>query len=368
MIPMARPLVTDTTCDAVVAVLRSGMLAQGTVVQQFEERFAELCGVKHAVATSSGTTALHLALLAHGIGPGDEVVTTSFSFIASANVALYTGATPVFADIDPTTFQIDPDEVEAKITPRTRAVIAVHLYGTAANLDRLVEICRRHNLILIEDACQSHGATWGGRPVGSFGTGCFSFYPTKNVTSAEGGMLTTDDPEIAELARLIRAHGMPVRYHHEILGFNFRMTDVHAAIGLSQLDQLWAWTDERVCNAGTLRRMLELLPVEPQATYAQASHVYHQFTIRIHEGRDEVASYLRSHGVGCEVYYPIPIHQQVLYQERGYRDFLPHTERAAREVLSLPVHPSLSGDELLTIAHTLADALASVSLAQLAAD
>jgi dTDP-4-amino-4,6-dideoxygalactose transaminase len=363
MIPMARPVVDDAACEAVIAVLRSGMLAQGSVVQQFEERFAALCGVRYAIAASSGTTALHLALLAHGIGPGDEVITTSFSFIASANVALYTGATPVFADIDPATFQIDPDDVEAKITPRTRAVIPVHLYGTAADLGRLTEICQRHNLILIEDACQAHGATWSGRPVGSFGTGCFSFYPTKNVTSAEGGMVTTDDPEIAERARLLRAHGMPIRYHHDILGYNFRMTDVHAAIGLAQLDHLREWTDDRVCNAGTLRRLLEPLPVDPQAVYDEASHVYHQFTIRVHDGRDEVAAYLREQGVGCEVYYPIPIHQQQVYLERGYRDFLPHSERAAREVLSLPIHPSITGEELCTIASTLADALKYVSVA-----
>lgn len=361
MIPMARPLIADAECDAVVAVLRSGQLAQGRVVRQFEERFAELVGVPHAVATSSGTTALHLALLAHGIGHGDEVITTPFSFIASANAALYVGATPVFADIDPETLNIDPDAVEAKITPRTRAVIAVHLYGSPAALDRLLAICDRHDLVLIEDACQAHGATFRGRQVGAFGTGCFSFYPTKNVTSGEGGMITTDSAEVAELARLLRAHGMPQRYYHELLGYNFRLTDIHAAIGLSQLDRLAEWTARRSENAATLTRLLEHVPVGFQRTLPGATHVYHQFTVRVGEQRDAVASYLREHGVGCETYYPLPIHQQPLYRDLGYRDALPHSEQAAREVLSLPVHPSLTRDELWTIAATLSDAVAAVT-------
>lgn len=353
MIPIARPLIGDVECEAVSRVLRSGHLTQGQVVREFEERFAALCNVPYAIATSSGTTALHLAMLAYGIGPGDEVITTSFSFIASANAALYVGATPVFVDIDPRTFNIDADEIEAKITPRTRAVIAVHLYGNPAALDRLTDICDRHGLILIEDACQAHAASFDGRPVGSFGMGCFSFYPTKNVTSGEGGMLTTSDPDVAERARLLRAHGMPQRYVHEILGYNFRMTDIHAAIGLAQMDFLDEWTSQRVCNAGTLQRLLALMPVEFQAVLPGATHVYHQFTIRIEGVRDQVAAYLKDRGVGCEIYYPIPIHQQTVYRERGYRDVLPHTERAAREVLSLPVHPSLSGDELTSIASTL---------------
>jgi dTDP-4-amino-4,6-dideoxygalactose transaminase len=365
---MARPLLGDTECDAVAAVLRSGQLAQGKVVQQFEERFAALCGVSHAVAASSGTTALHLALLAHGIGAGDEVITPSFSFVATANVALYVGATPVFADIDPRTLNIDPDDVEAKITPRTRAVIAVHLYGNPAGLGRLTDICERHSLVLIEDACQAHAATYRGRPVGSFGTGCFSFYPTKNLTSGEGGMLTTNDAAVAERARLLRAHGMPQRYVHEILGYNFRMTDVHAAIGLAQFDRLSEWTDQRICNAGTLRRLMEHLPIEFQATDHDATHVYHQFTVRIPEYRDEVTAHLRREGIGCEVYYPIPIHQQPLYRDLGFRDFLPESERAAREVLSLPVHPSLTGDELRVIARTVRQALVEARQLAHAAD
>lgn len=363
MIPIAKPLITDAECRAVVDALRSGQLAQGKAVEAFERRFAELTDVPFAIATSSGTTALHLALAVRDIGPGDEVITTAFSFIASANAALYVGARPVFADIDLATLTIDPDDVEAKITPRTRAVIAVHLYGAPAALDRLTDICRRHDLLLIEDACQAHAATFAGRPVGSFGTGCFSFYPTKNVTSGEGGIITTDDPEIDRRARLLRSHGMPQRYYHEVLGYNFRMTDLHASIGLAQLDHLGAWTERRRANARRLAALLADLPVTLQETHPGATHVYHQFTVRIAEGRDAVMDYLRSHGVGCEVYYPIPIHQQPLYRNLGYRDVLPATEQAAREVLSIPVHPALSDDDLATVAHTLREALERVPAA-----
>jgi dTDP-4-amino-4,6-dideoxygalactose transaminase len=368
VIPIARPLVGDDECEAVLRVLRSGHLVQGKVVQEFEERFAAVCDVPYAIATTSGTTALHLALLAHGIGPGDEVITPSFSFIASANAALYVGATPVFVDIDPDTLNLDPDDVEAKITPRTKAIVAVHLFGSPAALDRLVDICERHSLVLIEDACQAHAATFAGRPVGSFGTGCFSFYPTKNVTSGEGGMITTNDARIAETARLLRAHAMPQRYYHVALGYNFRLSDIHAAIGLVQMDHLTEWTEQRVCNAGTLRRLLEHLPIEFQSVHPDAAHVFHQFTVRIPEGRDEVMAYLKEHGVGCEVYYPLPIHQQQLYRELGYADVLPHTELAAREVLSLPVHPSLTGEELRVVARTVAAAVHEVLRPAQAAD
>lgn len=366
MIPMAQPLIGDAEIEAVIAVLRSGQLVQGKVVEEFERSFADICGVRHAIATTSGTTALHVALLAHGIGPGDEVITTSFSFVASANAALYVGATPVFADIDPDTFNIDVNDIERRITPRTRAIIPVHLYGSPADLTRLVEICERHALVLIEDACQAHSATWEGKPVGSFGTGCFSFYPTKNVMSGEGGMITTNDDGVAERARLLRAHGMPQRYVHESLGYNFRLSNIHAAIGLAQLDHLEEWTARRVENARTLKALLADAPIAFQQTLPGAKHVYHQFTIRVGPERDAVAAYMREHGVATEIYYPIPIHQQKLYQDRGYTDSLPVTEQAAREVLSLPVHPSLTQADLETVASTLIDALAAVRAPALA--
>jgi dTDP-4-amino-4,6-dideoxygalactose transaminase len=365
---MAKPLLGDAECDAVVDVLRSGQLAQGAVVKEFEDRFAELCGVEHAIATTSGTTALHVALLAHGIGPGDEVITTAFSFIASANVALYVGATPVFADIDLDTLTIDPDDIERKITPRTRAIITVHLYGNPSALDRLQELCARYNLVLIEDACQAHCATYQGRPVGGFGTGCFSFYPTKNITTGEGGIITTNDAALAERARLIRAHGMPQRYVHEMLGYNFRLSNIHAAIGLVQLDSLANWTARRVSNAERLIELLSEQPIEFQRIQPQGTHVYHQFTVRIPEGRDEVAAYLKEHGVGCEIYYPIPIHQQPLYRSLGYDDVLPVTEHATAEVLSLPVHPHLTDADLEIIAQTFADAVRVTQRSAVAAD
>jgi dTDP-4-amino-4,6-dideoxygalactose transaminase len=358
VIPMARPLIGDAEIEAVTAVLRSGQLAQGRVVEEFEERFAELCGVHHAVATTSGTTALHVALLAHGIGAGDEVITTSFSFIASANAALYVGARPVFADIDPNTLNIDPDDVERRITPRTKAIMPVHLYGNPADLDRLVSIAQRHNLVLIEDACQAHGATWRGQPVGSFGTGCFSFYPTKNITTGEGGIITTNDAELAAHARLLRAHGMPQRYHHDFLGYNFRLSNIHAAIGLVQLNYLEDWTARRQKNASILCELLDGSASRFQSVLPQAQHVYHQFTVRIPDQRDRVAARLRERGIGCEIYYPIPIHQQVLYRNLGYDDHLPVTEQAAQDVLSLPIHPSLDRYDLATIALAVGEAVA----------
>lgn len=367
MIPMARPLIGDDECDAVVAVLRSGKLVQGSVVEEFERRFATVCGVEHAVATTSGTTALHLAMLAHGIGPGDEVITTAFSFIASANAALYVGATPVFADIDLDTLTIDVDDVERKITPRTRAILPVHLYGNPADLGRLTALCERHDLVLIEDACQAHGALWRGQPVGSFGTGCFSFYPTKNVTAGEGGIITTNDAELAARARLLRSHGMPRRYYHEILGYNFRLSDIHAAIGVAQLRHLDEWTARRTENARCLAELLGELPVAFQATYPDVKHVYHQFTIRIQHGRDEVAAFLKQREIGHEIYYPLPIHQQPLYRELGYADSLPATEQAAREVLSLPIHPSIARDDLHVVAGAVAEALAEVEALSLVA-
>ena len=369
-IPIARPLIGEAEAEAVLAVLRSGHLAQGQVVEAFETRFAALCGVPYAIATTSGTTALHVALLAHGIGPGDEVITTAFSFIASANAALYVGARPVFADIDPETLTLDPDDVEARITPRTRAIMPVHLYGNPAALDRLRDICERHGLALIEDACQAHGATFDDQTIGSFGTGCFSFYPTKNVTAGEGGMITTADPALAERARLLRAHGSPRRYYHTMLGYNFRLSDLHAAIGLAQLDNLDQWTTRRRENADLLAEQLAGEAIDFQRVLPGARHVYHQCTIRIPHGRDAVAAFMAERGVETAIYYPIPIHQQPIYLNLGYTTVLPQTERATREVLSLPIHPALDTVAMRTVARTLQEALAVIAppIAMLAAD
>lgn len=352
MIPIAKPLIGEEERQAVLEVLDSGMLAQGPRVKAFEEAFAGMCGVGHAVATSSGTTALHTALLAHEIGPGDEVITTPFTFIASANSILFVGARPVFVDIDPITFNMEPNLVEAAITPRTKAIMPVHLFGLPTDMGPIMELAERHGLVVIEDACQAHGAEYKGKRAGSFGTGTFSLYPTKNVTAAEGGMITTDDDQIAKNCRAIRQHGMRRRYYHDELGFNFRMTDVHAAIGLAQLEKLEQFNTMRTANARFLSQNLEgvVTPVVPDGY----KHVFHQYTIRVLDGRrDELAAHLKENGVGYGIYYPVPIHRQTYYvSELGYDDDLPEAERAAEEVLSLPVHPALEREDLERIVRT----------------
>ena len=350
MIHIAKPLIGEEEKQAVLEVLDSGMLAQGPRVRAFEEAFADYCGVKCAVATTSGTTALHVALLAHGIGPEDEVITTPFTFIASANSIVYVGARPVFVDIDPVTFNIRPDLLEAAITRRTKAIMPVHLFGLPADMNPIMEVAERYGLAVIEDACQAHGAEYGGRRVGSFGTGCFSFYPTKNMTTAEGGMITTNDEGIAERCRVIRQHGMRRRYYHDELGFNFRMTDVHAAIGLAQMGKLERFNEARIANAQYLNGHLQSvgIPVVPEGR----RHVFHQYTVRVPDGRrDALLDELKERGIGTGVYYPVPVHRQQFYKDMGYDLTLPEAERAAQEVLSLPIHPGLSSTDLETIAN-----------------
>lgn len=362
MIPIAKPLLGEEEKAAVIAVLESGMLAQGQKVAEFEERFAAFCGVKHAVATSSGTTALHLALLAHGIGPGDEVITSPFTFIASANAILFTGARPVFADIAPDTFNLDPQRVEDAIKARrsqggrVKAMMPVHLFGHLCDMPAFLDIAGRHDLVLIEDACQAHGASFRGKKAGSFSTGCFSFYPTKNITTGEGGMITTDDETIAEQCRLLRHHGQHRQYYHDLLGYNYRMTDIAAAIGLAQMAKLAGWTEQRIRNAAYLTEHLRALPhVVPPAVRPGHVHVFHQYTIRLRGiDRDRAIARLKERGVGAGVYYPLPIHEQPLYRHLGYNDPLPESERACREVLSLPVHPALSRKDLETIVEAVA--------------
>jgi len=349
MISIAKPQIGEEEKKAVMEVLDSGMIAQGPRVKAFEEAFAALCGVRHAVATTSGTTALHVALLAADIGSGDEVITSPFTFIASANSVLYTGARPVFIDIDPITFNLNPALIEAAITSRTKAIMPVHLFGLSCDMDPILTIAKQYGLTVIEDACQSHGARYKGQRVGSFGIGAFSLYPTKNMTSAEGGMITTDDDGIAERCRVIRQHGMRRRYYHDELGFNFRMTDIHAAIGLEQLKKLELTNEQRRANARFLSAYLKgvAIPCAPEGY----EHVYHQYTVRIPgDRRDALRAYLQQNGVGCEVYYPVPVHRQSFYTgELGYQITLPEAERAALEVLSLPIHPALSIIDLDTI-------------------
>jgi len=352
MINMARPQMGDEEKAAVIAVLDSGQLAQGREVSAFEEGFAEYCGVKHGIATSNGTTALHVALMAHEIGPGDDVITVPFTFIASANSILYVCATPVFVDIDPVSFNINVDQIEAAITPRTRAIMPVDLYGNPAEMSRIQDIANRHGLAIIEDAAQAHGAEENGKRAGSWGTGCFSFYPTKNITTGEGGMVTTGDDCIADRAKLLRAHGMRVRYYHEMLGYNYRMTNIHAAIGLAQLPKLETFNERRIANAAYLSEHLPKDKVMVPQVRPGTRHVFHQYTVRLLPplNRDKVREQLEAKGVGTDIYYPVPVHRQQIYLDLGYgNQTYPESERAAREVLSLPVHPGLSQEDLKTI-------------------
>jgi perosamine synthetase len=359
MIQVAKPLIGDEEIEAVTAVLRSGHLVQGEVVDRFESRFADMVGVRHAVAVANGTAALHLSMLAHEIGPGDEVITSPFTFVASANSALYVGARPVFVDIRDDTYNIDPTRIEEMITERTKAILPVHLYGQPAEMDAIVEIAERHNLSIIEDAAQAHGAAIDSRQVGTFGTACFSFYATKNVTTGEGGVVTTDSDEIADRLRLLRQHGQRQRYRHDVLGYNYRLTDLQAAIGLVQLDHLDDWTERRIDNAAYLKKRLH--GVVTPTTLADYRHVYHQFTIRAPHGRDVVARRLAESGVGTGVHYPLPVHHQPLYRDLGYDDSLPCAEQASREVLSLPVHPSLTRRDLDIVAEHVSSILARLA-------
>jgi dTDP-4-amino-4,6-dideoxygalactose transaminase len=344
MIPAAKPLIGDEEREAVDRVLRSGIIAQGPEVAAFEREFGDqLVGGRACVAVSSGTTGLHLGLLAAGIGPGDEVIVPSFTFAATANSVALTGATPVFADIDPDTYCLSPAAVEAAITERTAGIMPVHLYGHPADVTALGDLARARGIQLFEDAAQAHGATWQGAPVGSFGSfGMFSLYPTKNMTSGEGGMVSCATPEIVRAVQLLRNQGMEKRYENEVVGFNARMTDIHAAIGRVQLTKVGAWTAQRQANAAFLSANLEGVGVPHVAD--GATHVWHQYTIRVPEGRDAFAAALGSeYGVGSGVYYPIPNHQLPSF---GLEFDLPNTREACDQVLSLPVHPALSQADL----------------------
>ena len=347
MIPIARPQMGEEEKQRVWDAMASGMLAQGPRVAEFEERFAAMVGVPHAVATSSGTTALHLALLGYGIGPGHEVITVPFTFFASATSVLHTGARPVLVDVREDDFTIDVDLVEAAITPRTRAVMPVSLYGQPADMPAIEAVAERHGLAVVEDAAQAHGAAIGDRCSGSWGAGAFSFYPTKNMTTGEGGMVTTADAELAGRMRLLREHGMKVRYHHDIVGYNFRMTDLAAAIGLAQLPKLAGFNERR--RAIAARYDAELRGVVTPVVRPGVTHVYHQYTIRV-AGRDAFAERLKERGVGSAIYYPIPVHRQKPFLALGHGDErYPVTERLTEQVLSIPVHPSLTDGEVATV-------------------
>ena len=348
-VPIAKPIIGEEEIENVVEVLKSGMIAQGPKVMEFEEKFANWIGAKYGIATNSGTSALHVALLACGIGEGDEVITTPFTFIASGNAIVYTGATPVFADIDLDTYTIDPDSIEDLITDKTKAILPVQLYGQAADMDKIREIAEKHDLKIIEDAAQAHGAEYNGEKVGTFGDmACFSFYPTKNMTTSEGGMITTNDEELAKKAQMFRAHGASERYHHDEIGYNFRMTDIAAAIGLAQLNVIDEFNNKRISNANYLNEQLKdvegiVTPKSPD----NYKHVYHQYTILVEKGnRDDWVEFLTNKGIGTGIHYPIPLYNQPIYKKLGIEGDCPLAEKAADNVISLPVHPSLTKEDL----------------------
>jgi len=359
-IPPAKPIIGDEERAAVDRVLRSGMVAQGPEVAAFEEEFsAHFVPGRPSVAVNSGTAGLHLGLLAAGVGAGDEVIVPSFTFAATGNSVALTGGTPVFVDIEPETFTLDPEAVAAAITPATKGILPVHLYGHPARMRELEKLAAERGVALYEDAAQAHGASLDGRPVGSFGEfAMFSLYPTKNMTSGEGGMVTTATAEIARRVKLLRNQGMERQYENEVIGFNARMTDIHAAIGRVQLTKVDAWTKTRQANAAFLDANLQGVVVPPVAE--GAVHVYHQYTIRVPEDRDGFVRALKEeHQVGSGVYYPIPNHRLPSLAPYAPGLDLPETERAAREVVSLPVHPSLSQADLeriVTAVNTVAGA------------
>jgi dTDP-4-amino-4,6-dideoxygalactose transaminase len=359
MIPIANPIIEDDEIQEVVEVLKSGFIAQGPKVAEFEEKFANYVGTEYAVAVSSGTTALHLALLAAGVGEGDEVITTPFSFAATGNSVLYTGAKPVFVDIDPQTYNLDPEKIQEAITPQTKSILPVHLYGQPADMDPISKIASENELFVIEDAAQAHGAIYKGKMVGALGDmACFSFYPTKNMTTSEGGIVTTNNSEMANKIRSLRAHGEKERYKHSVLGYNFRMTDISAAIGVVQLKKLDKFNQKRIENAAYLSEHInEIKGIKAPYVMDEVRHVFHQYTIRVENGsRDDWIKFINENGVGTGIHYPIPIYEQELYQNLGFDYKCPEAEKAANEVISIPVHPSLNVEDLEKIVQVLEDA------------
>ncbi len=337
-------------------VMESGMLAQGEWVKRFEDAFSGYTDIPHCTAVTNGTVALDLVMRAIGVKPGDEVIVPDFTFIATANSVVFQNAKPVFADVLEDTFNIDPEEVKEKITDKTKAVIPVHLFGQAADMKALDDICRDRKIHLIEDACQAHGAKQGGKHVGGFGTaGCFSFYPTKNMTTGEGGMITINDIDFDKDTRILRDQGQTKKYVHEMIGFNCRMTNLAASIGLAQLKKLPGFVKRRQMNAKKLDEGIAkinglTIPVVKESN----EHAYHQYVIKVEDSfplsRDELAKTLRDSGVGTAVHYPTPIHLQPSYKALGYRpDLCPVTTVLAGQVLSLPVHPALTEEDIQKI-------------------
>lgn len=366
MISLVRTLVGDAEIDAVARIMRTGQLASGPEVIEFEREFARLCGVTHAVAVNSGTAAIHAALAGAGVGRGDEVITTPFTFAATATPILMQQATPRFVDIDPQTFNADLDRLFAAITPKTKAVIAVDLFGLPIDTSALSEL-RSRGIVVIEDACQAVGAKRDGVVAGALGdVGCFSFYATKNIMTGEGGMLTTNDDELASSARRFRQHGQGERYEYLSLGYNYRMTDIAAAIGRVQLSRLNGLNEKRRRNANLYDELLANIPsIQTPHVPHGVEHVYHQYSIVVDESqtpsginRDGLRSALSDIGIGSGVYYPTPLHLNPLFANLGYRSSnFPNAERIAKRIMALPVHPLLEDSDIETVAKAIASAV-----------
>jgi perosamine synthetase len=365
-IPISAVTLDEEAEQLVLEVIRSGHLVQGRMVERLESAFAEACGVRHAVAVSSGTSALVAAMQALEIEPGDEVITSPFTFVATVNAVLQAGASVRLADIDAASYTIAPKEVEARLSERTRAVVPVHLYGHPADMAGIASTIESTDVAIVEDAAQAVGATERGRPVGTFGLGCFSLYATKNVTTGEGGMITTDDDELDDRLRLLRNQGMRARYEYELPGHNYRLTDLQAALALPQMRRQPERSAKRQHHAARLTDGLATVPGIVTPTIRDgAGHAFHQYTVRVTSeaplGRDELSGALHVEGIETAIYYPKPIHAYDCYRDHPlvHVEPMPEAERAATEVLSIPVHPSLSDDDIDRIVETVCKLLAA---------
>lgn len=357
-IPIAKPIIGGEEIKAVGEVLNSGMLVQGEAVKKFEDAFSSYLGVKNSVAVSNGTIALDLALKALDLKPGDEVVSPAFTFIATANSILYQGLRPVFVDVDEKTFSIDPESLAERITSKTRAIVGVHLYGQPVDMKAVQQICDDGNIVLIEDCAQAHGAEYDGHKVGSFGIGCFSFYPTKNMTTGEGGMITTSDDALASKLRLLRNHGDTGKYNHVLLGYNYRMMNLQGAMGLIQLKSLDEFNQRRIRNAEYLNKNIRIKGIATPYKADNVKHVYNQYVVKVEDDfpveREKLMNYLQSKGIGSAVHYPKPIYRQPIYRDLGLdKEICPVSEEVSRKVMSLPVHPSLKQEDIEYIAKTM---------------
>ena len=353
--------IKDEIDQSITGVIDSSSFILGPAVDRFEKNFARFCGSKYAIGVNSGTSALYLTMKALNIGRGDEVITAANTFIATVAAIIDSGATPVLVDIDPVTRNIDLDLIERSVSPKTRAIMPVHLYGSMVDMDRLMKIARKHNLIVIEDAAQAHGAAFDGKPAGSFGAaGCFSFYPGKNLGAyGEGGAVVTSDEALAEKLRMLRDHGSLRKYHHDIIGCNARMDGIQGAVLDVKLKYLHQWNEARNNVARKYRKLLSELPVVLPAEIDKHYQVYHQFVIEV-ENRDKFQDYLKENGIPTLIHYPIPVHKQKGFLDAGFKSGpLPVTERMSERIVSLPIYPELNDDEIKYISDKIRDFFAA---------